>query len=130
MELFWGVLLVMLSAVSFCILLLCERNPKITHLNSDFLVGGILVPLITGMGIVGGLLVIQYVISYSSENFSWTSPSMAAAVVVVGIVVIKSMNIKKRLALYRSHEENAGATIHTLENKSNTGTPAAGHRAA
>lgn len=115
MQLFWGILAMVLAVVFFCLLLLNERNPKSSLWKSDLLVGGISVPLIAGAGLVGGLFVVHYAITFNGANFSWKAPLMAAAAVVLGALVLKSMKIKKRLALYRTLVEGVLATIHPIE---------------
>jgi len=131
MQLFWGILAMVLSVVFFCLLLLNERNPKSTFWKSDLLVGGISVPLIAGAGLVGGLFVIHYMITINGANFLWKEPLMAAVVVVLGALVLKSMKIKKRLARYRILVDAARATIHPIEKSGIMPEPTvAGPRAA
>lgn len=131
MQLFWGTLALMLSVVFFCLLLLNERNPKSTVGKSDLLVGGILVPLIAGAGLIGGLFVIHYAVTFNMADFSWKAPSMAAATVALAVLVLKSMRIKKRLSRYRAMTEAGGAVIHTIGKPAVMPEPAvAGPRAA
>ncbi|MFH1985452.1 MAG: hypothetical protein ABIL58_26750 [Pseudomonadota bacterium] len=131
MMLFWGVLGMTVSVIFFFMLLLSERNPEPVIWKSDFLTGGIFVPMIVGAGIIGLLAVIRYFMNLETLSFSGKEPVMAAGVVVAGAVVLKAMRIKKRLARYTAQAQAAGAAIHPIQKPAILPEPpVAGRRAA
>lgn len=131
MRLFWGTSGVMTFVVLFCVLLLNERNPKSTRWKSDFMVGSILVPLITGVGLLGSVLIIQYLIAFNAATVSTKELAMTGAVAALGGLVLKFMKIKRRLARYRDQTEAAGAEVHHLvQTAGNPEPPVIGRKAA
>ena len=114
MQLFYGVLGIMVAGVLFGLLLIGSRNPKPARWKTDFLVANIYVPAIIATGVLSVAMVFQYWLGFELANLRWEEFALAAATVCIGVVALKSLKIKQRLVQYEEQEKAAGAVVLNL----------------
>ena len=111
MKLFTGVSILTFAAVLFALLFIGVRNPKPARWKAEAMVANVYAPLIIALGIFGAVFIVQWAANFSIGTLSWQEICLAATVVVAGVLVLKLLRIKKRLAQYAQAGAAGGGMV-------------------
>jgi len=111
MKLLLGMSGLTLSAILFALLLIGVRNPKPARWKADGLVTNVYAPGIIGMGIMGVGFMVRWAFSVDTVAVNWGEIGSAAAVALAGVILLKLLQIKKRLARYEQLEAGRRAEV-------------------
>jgi len=130
MKLFLGVLAIMVAVNLFCILLIGARNPKPARWKSEELIANLYLPVIMFIGIVGLASVVQVLMVMGETGVSGREIGAAVFVIVIGILMVKTMKIGRRLAAFDKQSVAGPAPLTVLPNNETPEPPAIDRRAA